>query len=77
MFSRVYEFLENSNSFYPLQFGFRKRHSTTHALIDIIEKINEALDKKKIACGIFVDFQKAFDTVNHEILIKKTVAPWN
>ena len=71
MFNRVYKFLENSRSFYPLQFGFRRKHSTTHALIDIIEKINEAIDKKKIACGVFIDFQKAFDTVNHEILLKK------
>ena len=71
MFTRVYEFLENSKSFYSLQFGFRKKHSTTHAIIDIIEKINQSLDKEKIACGVFVDFQKAFDTVNHDILLKK------
>ena len=71
MFNRISEFLEDSNSLYPLQFGFRKKYSTNHALIDIIEKVSEALDKNKIACGIFVDFQKAFDTVNHEILLKK------
>ena len=71
MFTRVYEFLENSKSFYSLQFGFRKKHSTTHAIIDIIEKINQSLDKKQIVCGVFVDFQKAFDTVNHDILLKK------
>ena len=68
---RLYKFLENSQSIYSLQFGFRKKHSTNHALIDITETIRQALDNKNIACGIFVDLQKAFDTVNHDILIGK------
>ena len=71
MFKRVYDFLEKNNSIYNLQFGFRSKHSTNHALIDITENIRSALDKGKIAGGIFVDLQKAFDTVNHEILIYK------
>jgi hypothetical protein len=68
---RTYKFLENLQCIYSLQFGFRKKHSTNHALIDITETIRQALDNKKIACGVFVDLQKAFDTVNHEILIAK------
>ena len=68
---RLYKFLEESKSIYSLQFGFRKKHSTNHTLIDITETIRQALDNKDIACGIFVDLQKAFDTVNHEILIAK------
>ena len=71
MFSRVYKFLEKFNLIYELQFGFRSKHSTNLALIDITEKIRQALDNKSFACGIFVDLQKAFDTVNHEILIQK------
>lgn len=71
MFSRVYDFLERHKSIYNLQFGFRSRHSTNHALIDITENIRQALDDNKAVCGIFLDFQKAFDTVNHEILIRK------
>ena len=71
MYDRIYNFLNNQKCFYPLQFGFRNKHSTNHALISIIDKVNEALDNKKVACGIFVDFQKAFDTVNHDILLKK------
>ena len=54
-----------------MQFGFRKKHSTNHALIEITETIRQALDNKTIACGIFVDLQKAFDTVNLNILIAK------
>ena len=71
MFSRVYKFLEDNKSIYDLQFGFRKKHSTNHALIAITESIRKALDQNKFACGIFIDLQKAFDTVNHKILSDK------
>ena len=71
MFSRVYKFIEKYNCIYELQFGFREKHSTNHALINITETIRSALDNNKTVCGIFVDLQKAFDTVNHEILLEK------
>ena len=71
MYKRIYNFIEKNNILYPLQFGFRAKHSTTHALINITEKIRSALDNSKVACGIFVDLQKAFDTVNHETLLHK------
>ena len=67
---RIYKFLEDYQCIYSLQ-GFRKKHSTNRALIDITETIRQALDNKKFACGIFVDLQKAFETVNHDILIDK------
>ena len=68
---RIYKFLEAFQCIYSFQFGFRKKHSTNHALIEITETIRQSLDNNKIACGIFVDLQKAFDTVNHDILIAK------
>ena len=71
IFKRIYEFLDKYNCLYKLQFGFRSKHSTVHALISITEKIRRALDESKHVCGIFVDLQKAFDTVNHNILLKK------
>ena len=71
MYTRLYKFLEKYKYLYKKQFGFRNSHSTNHALISITEKIRESLDKNEYSCGVFLDFQKAFDTVNHEILIKK------
>ena len=71
MYARVYQFLDKMKCFYTLQFGFRNKHSTAHALIEITERIRNALDGKMLACGIFIDLQKAFDTVNHDILIDK------
>ena len=56
---------------YINQFGFRNAHSTTHVLIIITEKIRRAIDNEEITCGVFLDLQKAFDTVDHEILLPK------
>ena len=72
MHSRLYNFLEECNIFYKLQFGFRKKYSTNHALLSIVEHIREKMDNKMFTCGVFIDLEKAFDTVNHEILIKSS-----
>ena len=53
------------------QYGFRTKHSTDHAILCIIDKIQKAIDDRSYSCGIFLDFTKAFDTVNHQILINK------
>ena len=71
MYYRLYKFLEINNLIYSLQFGFRQKHSTSHALIHLTDKIREQLDKGNFAVDIFVDFQKAFDTVDHQILIQR------
>ena len=74
---QVDSFLESNNIIYDLQFGFRRNHSTSHALISITEQIKQSLDRSDFACGIFVDFQKAFDTVKHDILLKKKEKLWH
>ena len=71
MHKRLYNFLEVHNILFKNQFGFRKNNSTSFALIQITEKIKETIDNKKFGCGIFIDLRKAFDTVNHKILLRK------
>ena len=71
IFKRIYEFLEKYNCLHDLQFGFRSKHSTVHAVISITESIRSTLDDSKYVCGIFVDLQKTFDIVNHNILLNK------
>ena len=69
--ARLSIFLSTNNILYEKQFGFRNQHSTNHALIEITEKIKQGWDSGKFICGVFLDFQKAFDTVNHDILLKQ------
>ena len=71
MHQRLYKFLESFEILYPLQFGFREKHSTSHALLSLTESIKQSIDSGKVGCGIFLDLQKAFDTVNHKILLDK------
>ena len=71
MYTRIFKFFNNNNLFYPLQFGFRQNYSTAHALISLTETIRKYLDEGKFACGIFVDLQNAFDTIEHNILLTK------
>ena len=71
VYNRIEEFLTSTKQLYPLQFGFRKNFSTNHALLSIVEQVREAMDSKMYSCGVFIDLEKAFDTVNHEILLQK------
>ena len=70
MYRRLHTFLNNKNIICDLQFGFRQQYSTSHTLINITENIAKTLDDG-IGCGVFVDLQKAFDTVDHQILLVK------
>ena len=71
MHLRLYNFLEEFHVFYDLQYGFRKKYSTDHALLSIVEEIRQNLDNGLFSCGVFVDLEKAFDTVNHKNLLAK------
>ena len=70
-YERLYTFLNKNNVIYNLQFGFRQQYSTSYALINITENITKADDDGNIGCGVFVDLQRAFHTVDHQILLAK------
>ena len=70
-YKTVYTFFNNKNIIYNLPFGFRQQYCTSLALIDITDRIKKALDDGNIDCGVFLDLQKAFDTVDHWILLAK------
>ena len=63
MYKRL-DFLEKKKVLFKKQFGFRENHSTDHAILNIIHNIQLAIDEQDFSCGIFLDFSKAFDTVN-------------
>ena len=71
VYNRVLDFLCKNNVLYDYQFGFRQKHSAQHALITLIDKIHTSLDNGDIAITILLDLKKAFDTVNHRILLQK------
>ena len=68
---RLISFLERNELLYCYQYGFRKLYSIGLALIEITDYIKRLLDEKKYVISIFIDFKKAFDTVDHEILLHK------
>ena len=68
---RMISFLDKHDILYKKQFGFRRRHSTIHALNTAITQIIHSLNNNDTVFGIFLDFSKAFDTVKHDILLTK------
>ena len=71
VYNRLKSFLNKYDIFYQKQYGFRDQRSTEHAILDIVNKIQEYMDKGMFSCRVFIDLQKAFDTVNHHILLQK------
>ena len=71
MYKRIVDFLDKTQLIYSKQFGFRSHYSTEHAVLSIIDQVQLAIEDHDYSCGIFLDFSKAFDTVNHQILLTK------
>ena len=69
--ARLTSFLDTNNLISNAQFGFRKKHSTLQPLVHFLNFVAKALDKKEHCIAIFCDLRKAFDTVNHKILLSK------
>ena len=68
---RLESFIERSHILNDCQYGFRKNSSTSLALIDFVENITDAIDRHEYTVGVFIDLKKAFDTVDHTILLQK------
>jgi hypothetical protein len=72
MHKRLMTFLvDKFNLLSENQFGFREHHSTHMALLNIIDQISRAMDEKEFCIGVFLDLSKAFDTIDHNILLSK------
>jgi len=71
MHKRLTKFLNENHILYGSQYGFRAMHSCEHALLEAQNILHTALDKKQIAALLLIDFSKAFDMVDHEILLNK------
>ena len=77
MYNRLHNFFEMNSVIYDLQFGFRQKYLTPLALIHLTDKIRKQLNSGTFTSGIFFDLQKAFHTVDHDILIKKSESLWH
>jgi hypothetical protein len=71
MYSRLINFIDKNQILSKHQYGFRKSRSTEFAIIELVDKITKGIDQGQYTLGIFLDLSKAFDTINHRILIEK------
>ena len=69
MSKRIESFIEQKNLLTPSQYGFRKAHSTQHAILDVVNAIQTNMNNSLFSCGISIDLKKVFDIVDHEIQI--------
>ena len=74
MYNRINEFVEENDVIYNLHFGFKKNHSIAIVLTILYDKISKALYEREYVLGVFLDFSKAFETVNYDILLRKLYA---
>ena len=71
MYNQVYQFFSEHELFYKSQYGFRRKHSTELAALELTDRILTEMDQYKCPISIYMDLSKAFDTLDHQILLKK------
>ena len=71
MYNRLYQYLTENKILYPKQFGFQTEHATEHAIVQLVDQTLESFEYNKYILGVFIDLSKAFDTVDHSILLQK------
>ena len=71
MYNRLYKYLTTEKLLYSKQFGFQTGLSTEHAIVKLVDQIYKSFEKDYYTLGVFMDLSKAFDTVDHKILIRK------
>ena len=71
MYNRLCKYFTEKKTIHPQQFGFRKDLSTEHAIAQLADHVYESFENNNYIIGIFIEFSKVFDTVDHTILLKK------
>ena len=71
VYNKIFHFLMRYGILFKSQYGFRKGHNTTHATLDFLKTIENAMKENELSIGVFCDLSKAFDTLDHEILLMK------
>ena len=71
IYNRFYSFFSENNILYKKRFDFHEQHSTNHAIVHLVNEILKSFENNCYNLGVFIGLTKAFDTVDHNILLKK------
>ena len=74
---RLDTFIDKYQILNDSQYGFRSKNSTSLALLELIEELTNKIDNKESTIGVFIDLKKAFNTIDHSLLLKKNRKLWN